>query len=307
MTITPVPGTDDLTWLDAGGVKQSSIVVETVAIGSLDANGNLVTGTTVSTTNAGNSSNANLANGAAFTGTGVDVSRYATVVVSVYSSHVSATNGLQFQWSVDNTNWRTSDTYTVPATTLKTFAVQVQFQYFRLVYTNGGTLTTTLNIQTLLKSGTNPVSSQKPAFARSLENDMQEVIAYGGVYNGTTLDLTTKPNATSRLLSAAASVNSTLVRAGATDLYGADGYNNNAAARFLKIYDKATAPTVGTDTPRRTMRLPPTAQYSFSFTPPLYVSLGLGYGITTAAADADTGALTAGDIVAQSIDYSASA
>ncbi len=303
MTITKVTGTDDLLWSDAGGVRQSSIVVQTVSVGSLDPSGNVVTGSAVSTIDTNNSSTTNLANGAVFTGTGTDVLRYATMVVSVYASHASATNGLSFQWSVDNVNWRVSDTYSVPATTLKTFAVQVQARYFRIVYTNGGTLTTTLEISTLLKTGTNPVSSQKPANARTLDNDMQETVAYGGVSNGTTLDLVTKPANTNRLLSAAASTNATSVKASAGDLFNIDGYNNNAAARFLKLYNKASAPTVGTDTPVRTMRLPPTAQYSLSFNPPLYFSTGIAFAITTAAADADTGALTAGDIVAQNLDW----
>lgn len=275
--------------------------------GTLAADGTVTAGAAVSNIDSGNTSVANLANGAVFTGTGFDASRYATIVVTVFVSHASATNGLEFQWSVDNVTFRTSDSYTVPAATLKTYAVQVQAKYFRLKYTNGGTLTTTLELTTLPKTGTNPVSSQKPAFARSLENDMQEVIAYAGVNNGTSLDLVTKPNLTNRLLSAAASVNSTLVRAGGTDVFNIDGYNNNAAARFLKLYNKATAPTVGTDTPVRTMRLPPTAQFSFSFNPPLYFSLGAGFGASTAAADADTGALTAGDLVAMNIDYSAAA
>jgi len=227
MTITPVSGTDDLLWLDAAGVRQSSMVIKTVNAGSVDSNGNLVP-STASMVDTNNTTSTNLANGAVFTGTGTDVGRYATIVVSVYASHASVTNGLSFQFSTDNANWRVSDTYSIPATTLKTFAVQVQFQYFRIVYTNGGTLTTTLNVQTLLKSGTNPVSSQKPAFARTLDNDMQETISYTGVYNGTTLDLDTKPNAVNRLLSSAASVNSTLVRAGATNLFNIDGYNSNS-------------------------------------------------------------------------------
>lgn len=302
MTITAFKDTVNYSKENTSQLDTASLVA-TVNVGSIDASGNVVSGASISGKDANNSSTANLANGAAFTGTGTDVLKYATVVVSIYASHASATNGLSFQWSVDNANWRVSDTYSIPATTLKTFAVQVQAQYFRVVYTNGGTLTTTLEISTLLKTGTNPVSSQKPANARTLDNDMQEVIAYSGSFNGTTLDLVTKPSSTNRLLSAAASVNATLVKNAAGDLFNIDGYNNNAAARFLKLYNKASAPTVGTDTPVRTMRLPPTAQYSFSFNPPLYFSTGIGFGISTAAADADTGALTAGDIVAQNVDY----
>jgi hypothetical protein len=37
---------------------------------------------------------------------------------------------------------------------------------------------------------------------------------------------------------------------------------------------------------------------------PLYFSTGIAYALTTAAADADTGALTAGDVIAMNIAYS---
>lgn len=105
---------------------------------------------------------------------------------------------------------------------------------------------------------------------------------------------------THRLLSATADVNATLVKGSSGAVHRVQGYNNNAAARFLKLYDKATAPSQA-DTPRKTIRLAPTANFDYE----LHDSyqLGIGYRITTAAADNDTGALTAGDIVAMNIDY----
>lgn len=129
------------------------------------------------------------------------------------------------------------------------------------------------------------------------------------VFNGTTWDRLVKPNATSRLLSAAASVNSTVVKASAGNVFAIYGVNANAAARYLKLYNKATAPTVGTDTPVLTLYLPPSTvnggQFSFSFGGDFgqYFGTGIGYGLTTAAADADTGALTAGDVIALNITY----
>lgn len=130
-----------------------------------------------------NSTSANLAGGAAFTGTGTDVSRYASINISVYSSHVSATDGLSLQWSVDNVNWRVDSTYTIPATSYKTFSVQVSSKYFRLVYTNGATLTTTLEISSMLKVGTNPTSSVRPQDGRTNDNDMQEGISYNAIWD----------------------------------------------------------------------------------------------------------------------------
>jgi hypothetical protein len=106
---------------------------------------------------------------------------------------------------------------------------------------------------------------------------------------------------TARLLSAAASTNSTLVKGSPGTVKRIVGYNANAAARYLKLYDKVTAPTVGTDTPRKTIYLAPTAIFSYALDD--YFGQGIGYAITTAAADADTGAVTAADIVCLNIDY----
>lgn len=106
---------------------------------------------------------------------------------------------------------------------------------------------------------------------------------------------------TSRLISAAASTNATSVKASAGSVFRVRGFNNNAAARFLKFYNKASAPTVGTDTPVLTYRLAPTADFAIDVC--LYFSAGIAYAITTAAADADTGALTAGDVQAMNISY----
>lgn len=107
-------------------------------------------------------------------------------------------------------------------------------------------------------------------------------------------------NATGRLLSAAASDNATLVKAGNIFLSRATGYNAAAAARYLKLYDKATAPA-STDVPRKTLYLPPTSAFSLDMND--FFVLGLGYRITVGSADNDTAALTAGDILGLNLDY----
>lgn len=105
-----------------------------------------------------------------------------------------------------------------------------------------------------------------------------------------------------RLLSAGASVNNTLVRTGPGSIGRVRGYNAKASAVFIKFYDKATAPVAGTDTPIATYRL--TNAADFDITVDLDVSLGIGYAITGAAADADTTALTAADVVCLNLSYS---
>ena len=121
--------------------------------------------------------------------------------------------------------------------------------------------------------------------------------ARGFTFNGATWSLSTKPNTAARITSAAATTNATLVKSSAGDLFDIRAFNTSASPRFLKLYNKASAPTVGTDTPVATYYLPPGAAFSMSLPTPLYFSTGIALAITTGSADSDTGALTAGDIV----------
>lgn len=108
----------------------------------------------------------------------------------------------------------------------------------------------------------------------------------------------------SRLLSAAATVNSTLVKNTPGNVKRIMGRNNAAALRFLKLYDKATAPTVGTDGPVMTIALPAGNNFDISFPDPGYAfALGIGYGLTVNIADNDVTALTAADILALNVVY----
>ena len=84
-----------------------------------------------------------------------------------------------------------------------------------------------------------------------------------------------------------------LVHAGVTALFTCQMSNNSTTAAYLKIYNKATAPTTGTDTPVVTAIIPgPSAGGGGSnimFGPGgLSLSAGLGVAVTTVITDADT-------------------
>lgn len=107
-----------------------------------------------------------------------------------------------------------------------------------------------------------------------------------------------------RLLSAAASVNATSVKAAAGRLYKVRGYNSAAAVRYLKLYNKASAPTVGTDVPVAVHALKPSDVFDVDFgSIGEYFATGIAFALTTGSSDADTGALTAADIVGMSTFY----
>lgn len=104
----------------------------------------------------------------------------------------------------------------------------------------------------------------------------------------------------SRTLSAA-TTNATSVKGSAGQVYTVIAHNINAAVRYLKLYDKATAPTVGTDTPVMTLPIPANAAGAGFVLDTggmgVAFSLGIGLALTTGVADADTGAVAANEIV----------
>lgn len=122
----------------------------------------------------------------------------------------------------------------------------------------------------------------------------------------TTAWLTSQVPATSggltiyRLLSAA-TTNGNNIKASAGQLYGFVITNVNAAARFVKLYNKATAPTVGTDTPVMTLVIPGNANGSgmvaAEFTSGIAFGTGIGIAITGVVTDADATAVAANEVV----------
>lgn len=114
------------------------------------------------------------------------------------------------------------------------------------------------------------------------------------------LRASTTGGATATKLISAASTNATSVKASAGTLYMVSAINLNAAARYLKFYNKASAPTVGTDTPVLTFAIPGnTAGAGFIISVPqgIEFTTGIAFALTTAAADADTGAVAASEII----------
>lgn len=76
-----------------------------------------------------------------------------------------------------------------------------------------------------------------------------------------------------------------------------------SAVRYIKFYNKATAPTVGTDTPKLTIPLQPKTAANLSASDHIYFSAGIGIGATTGLADNDTGAPGANDVVVNILYY----
>lgn len=123
-------------------------------------------------------------------------------------------------------------------------------------------------------------------------------------WNGTSYDHEVKPNGASRLASSAATTNAMLAKAGSCDAVRATGRSQRTTVCWLKLYDMARPPVVGTDTPARVFGLEPLAPFNialdFSYFPN-----GLAYALTSGVADSDTGPIAAGDITGFNLIFAA--
>jgi len=88
-----------------------------------------------------------------------------------------------------------------------------------------------------------------------------------------------------------------VVKASPGRVYGWHIASKNAAATYVKFYDKATAPTQA-DTPKFVIQVPITGAVSFSLPPGIQFANGIAIRGTTSVADNGTGAPAANDIVA---------
>lgn len=130
-----------------------------------------------------NSSTSTLTSGSVFTGTSEDITQMAEARIFVFSDVASATDGLSIQQSSNGTNWDVLDTYTIPASTGKSFGVGTSAKFFRIVYTNGGTNQTVFRLEVVYHRFRTKPSSQRPQDGRTNDNDMEENLSFGMSYD----------------------------------------------------------------------------------------------------------------------------
>lgn len=105
---------------------------------------------------------------------------------------------------------------------------------------------------------------------------------------------TTNGVSNARLNSASAATGT--VKASAGSLKGMALYNSNAAVRYLQIYNKASAPTLSTDTPVFTFPIPPTSGVVLDIVDGDPQGTGIAYAITTDNVAIPTTGGAAGDV-----------
>ncbi|MEK0326888.1 MAG: hypothetical protein QQN63_14420, partial [Nitrosopumilus sp.] len=105
----------------------------------------------------GNSSTATLSGGAVFTGTGEDVSNYASVSILYKSDVAAAASGLSIQFSQDNTNWDVQLVGDLGAKTFQVHSLKPAAKFFRVVYTNGSAAQSLFRLQCIFHTASTPV------------------------------------------------------------------------------------------------------------------------------------------------------
>jgi hypothetical protein len=98
-----------------------------------------------------NSTTSPLGSGASFApANGDDCRYYTSVTITLFADQDSATDGMTFEFSTDDTNWDDSYDFTLSAGTTRRFQFPVTARYFRVNYTNGGTGQGAFRVQTIL-------------------------------------------------------------------------------------------------------------------------------------------------------------
>jgi hypothetical protein len=203
-----------------------------------------------------------------------------------------------FQWSDDGTNWVTGQAMNssgvfvstaVNSGALSAFYFPAQHRYVRAVLTAyaSGTVSGTAYLR---YSSVDPTGASTPV----------TFPASPVVWLSTRQDTLSAIAFSSYTYTAAASTNSTLIASGSHRIVGGMVCNTAASIRFPKFYNKATAPTVGTDTPSAVVPVNAGACVSLSTFVSIYgqvFPLGLGMGITGGIADNDNTAVSAGDVL----------
>lgn len=104
--------------------------------------------TITGTVDDGNSSSVALGIGGTFTGTAKEASAYSTLVVSCFTDRAGT---LQVQFSVDGTNWDSTLSFSVVASTNEVHRIVISKKYYRVVFSNtSGVGQTSFRLQTVL-------------------------------------------------------------------------------------------------------------------------------------------------------------
>ena len=217
----------------------------------------------------------------------LDCSQYRNISLQCVS--MGTTGVVTPQWSNDNATWVAATMFTVPGASATTFnaaglwTIPVAARYLRLRLSTATTAgTTTLSIHQF-DDGVQPFLATQPVSGTVTAT----------VTGGTTLPVTP----TQTFTNSAASTNDTSTKASAGTVWSVVATNINAAVRYLKLYNKASAPTVGTDVPVLTIPIPAGGIVQVDGgSNGIRFGTGIAWALTTGGTDADATGVAAAEI-----------
>jgi hypothetical protein len=107
---------------------------------------------------------------------------------------------------------------------------------------------------------------------------------------------------TNYFLSSAASTNATCIKASPGTIYSLFIHNNSNNARYLRLYDKASAPVVGTDTPIAIIQITPSVSKEMCLAHGITFRTGIAFALTNGG-DLTNSTAVAADAIHLHIDY----
>jgi hypothetical protein len=107
-----------------------------------------------------NSTTSNLTVDEVYTGSSDIVTNYSSITINIIANQSSANEGMEMQFSSNNSNWDIIDKYTIVRDVSRTFHIPVHARYFRIVYTNGSIAQTAMRLQTMYHGSDYPTESK---------------------------------------------------------------------------------------------------------------------------------------------------
>jgi hypothetical protein len=169
----------------------------------------------------------------------------------------------------------------------------------------GTTFNTVAELVTLLISYKYPCFSNDSQIQAILSSIDSKVLTDAQL-RATPIPISPRPNTTGsngttpyKLISLA-TTNAVSLKNSGGNLYSVLAIGLTSTVRYLKLYNKASAPTVGTDIPVMTIPVPANTQgagVALAFSIGVNFTAGIAFAITSGSADSDTGAVGAGDVI----------
>lgn len=193
---------------------------------------------------------------------------------------------IAFQVSLDGTNWTScaclnsasiSGGFTISTTSNAIFFASLAgYQFFRLRFT-------------AYTSGTASVISEfnREGCSQSLPSTAPTNTVVASTTSAATVIYTVNSGATT---------NAANIKASGANVYGLSVMNASATTKYVRLFNLATAPTVGTSVPIMVVAVPATSSKEIEYVPAVRFGTGLAVAITGGAAATDATAVAAGDV-----------